>query len=324
MIWIVIWAVIAGVIGDRRDFHFAGIDSSGVSFLGQDYEYDIPPVGAPQVSYQGVARVVLDNLRGNLSLRGVDTADIKVSGRKTVRAFSHSAADRANQQTRVMVEREGDAIVIRSSEPERSGTLQITTDLDISVPKGFAVESRGRSGDLSIDDVDGAVAITAGRGDVHLARIGRDVRIDGSRGGLVHAEVIQGNLDLEGRGGDVQLSNIAGEVTINGEYSGTLEFRALAKPLRFESSRTEFHVAAVPRPQSRSILANCGLVSTSQRALSAFRLATFQRHPPGDRRHQCSPISPSSAEDIQVTDGKTPLPKMEIRSRNRRYRARRA
>ncbi len=35
-------------------------------------------------------------------------------------------------------------------------------------------------------------------------------------------------------------------MTINGDYSGNIEFHALAKPLRFESSRTEFHVEAVP------------------------------------------------------------------------------
>ena len=35
-------------------------------------------------------------------------------------------------------------------------------------------------------------------------------------------------------------------MTIKGEFSGTLEFRALAKPLEFTSSRTEFRVEAIP------------------------------------------------------------------------------
>ncbi len=93
------------------------------------------------------------------------------------------------------------------------------------------MESRGRNGDLTIDDVDGAVDVSGGRGDVRLNHIGKDVRIEASRSGDIHATDLKGGFDLEGRGSDIQLESIAGPVTIKGEFSGTLEFRALAKPL---------------------------------------------------------------------------------------------
>ena len=107
------------------------------------------------------------------------------------------------------------------------------------------MEARGR-GDLNIEDMAGTVNVTDSRGDVRLNNIGKDVRVEASRGGLVRAAGVKGTVDLQGRGGDVQLEDIAGQVTINGEFSGTLEFRKLAKPLHFESSHSDFRAEQVP------------------------------------------------------------------------------
>ena len=167
-----------------------------------------------------MTRVVLDNLHGNLSLKGEDAGDIKVTGRKTVRAFNRNDADRANQQTQVHIERQGDSLLIRTDDFSGPRLIQITTDLDITIPRGISVESRGRTGDLTIDDVDGPVDVTAGRGDVRLNHIAKDVKIEASRSGDIHVTDLKGSFDLEGRGSDIQLENIAGPVTINGEYRG--------------------------------------------------------------------------------------------------------
>src|SRR5204862_4811123 len=127
---------------------------------------------------------------------------------------------------------------IRIGEPRGPRPARITTDIDITVPNRIGIESHGRTGDLSINDIGGKVMVSTGRGDVRLNHIGKDVTIDSSRGGLVRAADLKGSFNLQGRGSDIELENIAGQVTINGEYSGTMEFRALAKPLRFQSSRT--------------------------------------------------------------------------------------
>jgi DUF4097 and DUF4098 domain-containing protein YvlB len=309
--WILVLGVIIATASRDHNIRIGRFDSPGVSFFGSDYDYDINATESPR----GVTRVVLDNLHGNLSLKGQggtgqDPGDIKVTGRKTVRAFNRNDADRANQQTQVHIERQGDSLLIRTEEFSGARLIQITTDLDITVPRGISVESRGRTGDLTIDDVDGPIDVTAGRGDVRLNHIGKDVKIEASRGGDIHVTDVKGSLDLEGRGGDVQLEDIAGPATINGEYSGTLEFRALAKPMRFTSSRSEFRAEAVP-----------GSITMDLGDLKLENVSGPVRFRTGTRDIQATDVTEGldlmvNRGDIHVTVGKSPVPKMDVHTRN--------
>ena len=188
--------------------------------------------------------------------------------------------------------------------------LNITADLDITIPKGINLETRGRSGDLTAEDIDGAVDVSNGRGDVRLNRISKSVKIESSHSGLIRAADVKGTLDLQGRGGDLQLGNIQGEVTINGEYSGTLEFRGLAKPLHFTSSRSDFRVEQIP-----------GSVTMDLGQLKLTNVVGPVRFETRTRDIQATDVTNSleiSVErgDIQVTETKTPLPKIDVHSRN--------
>ncbi len=291
--------------GTRHGFHIGRIDASGVSILGTDYEYDV----SANSGTQGITRVVLDNIHGNLSVKGEDGADVKVTGRKTVRAFNRTDADLANTQSQVRVERQGDLMVIRAEEPRSMRMLSVSTDLDITIPKGLDVEARGRSGDLTVDDVGGSVDVSNGRGDVRLNGIGKDVKIESSRSGLVRAADVKGNLDLEGRGGDVQIENIQGQVTVNGEYSGTMEFRGLAKPLHFQSARSDFRAEQIP-----------GSVTLDLRDMKLDNVVGPVRFESQVRDIQANDVTNSlelslDRGDVQVTQTKTPLPKMDIHLR---------
>lgn len=304
--WILVAGLVISTLSRNHDFRFGGFGAPGISVFGSDYEYDISATESPR----GVTRIVLDNLRGNLSLKGVDAGDVKVSGRKTVRSFNRNDADRANQQTQVRVERQGDLLLIRAEEFSGPRFLQVTTDLDITVPRGISVESRGRSGDLSVDDIDGSVELSAGRGDVHLNRIGRDVRIEASRSGEIRASDVKGSLDLQGRGGDIHFDNILGPVTVNGEFGGTIEFRALAKPMRFTSSRTEFRAEAVP-----------GSITLDLGDLKLANVVGPVYFKSGSRDIQAIDVSESlelllERGDIRVTVTKAPVPKIDAHTRN--------
>jgi DUF4097 and DUF4098 domain-containing protein YvlB len=304
--WFWIIVLIFAVWGSNRSgFHF-GRMNNGVSILGTDFEYDVNAVSPAQ----GVSRVVLENIHGNLSLKGEETGDVKVSGRKTVRAFSKSEADRGNEQSQVHLERQGDLLIVRADEPKIGKMLSISTDLDISIPSGVSVEARGRNGDLTVEDVKGSVDVTSGRGDVRLNNIGKDVKIDSSRTGLVRATSVKGSLDLQGRGSEVQIEKIDGQVTINGEYSGTLEFRELAKALHFTSSRSDLRAEQIP-----------GSITLDLSEMKMNNVVGPVRFQTGSRDVQVTDVTNSleitlDRGDIKVTQTRTPLPKMEIRTRN--------
>jgi len=305
--WTIMLCVFMGIWGaGRNGIHIGRLNTPGtVGILGSAFDYDV----SANSSTDGVTRVVLDDINGNLTVHGDEGGDVKVTGHKTVRAFGHSDADRANKETSVHLERQGDSLVLRADEPTHSGMLSISTDLDIVVPKGLNIEARGR-GDLNVEDMAGTVSVTDSRGDVRLNNIGKDVRVEGARGGLVRAAGIKGTVDLQGRGGDVQLEDVAGEVTINGEFSGTLEFRELAKPLHFESSHSDFRTEQIPG----SVTMDLGQMKLNN-VVGPVKFRT------GNRDIDATDVTNSlelnvDRGDIQVSESKTPLPKMDLHTRN--------
>jgi DUF4097 and DUF4098 domain-containing protein YvlB len=277
----------------------------GVGIFGAEYDYDVT-ASAPS---SGVMRIVLDSTRGSLNVKGEGDGDVRITGRRTIQAYNKSDADRANEQSPVRIDRQGDLLIVRT-EDSAGGSMTSTVDLDITVPKRFDVEARERAGDLSISDIDSSVSIGNGRGDIRLSGIGKDVRIEANRSGLIRAVDVKGNFDLDGRGGDIQLENLTGPATINGEYSGTLEFRNLAKFLHFRSSRTDFRVESIPG----SIRMDLGDMKLD----NVVGPVHFQT---GSRDIVATDVTGEldlsvDRGDIQVTQDKNPVPKMDVHSRN--------
>lgn len=289
--WIVILCIFAAFANHHRTFNFRGFDDGEVTIFGSDYAYD---VNAAEPSAQGVTGIVLDNLRGDLSITGADSDTVTLKGRKTIRAFNRGQADRRNSQTHVHLDREGNLLIVRSDGPVGPIGGLVTTDLDIVVPRGLKVETRGRSGDLTIDGVDGTVDVSAGRGDLHLDHIGNNVHIESSRSGEIRIANLKGDLDLTGRGTDVQLTNIAGQVTIHGDFAGTLEFHAAALPGELTIDLGDLHMSNVVGP----VRFNTGTRDVQATDVSNALDLTVNRG------------------DIRIMTGKTPPPRIDARSRN--------
>ncbi len=252
-----------------HNLHLARLESGGIDLFGEQFDY---PVSAHSET-TGATRLVLDNLRGNLTITGTDEREVQIDGRKIIRAYNKSDADQTDRSSQIQLVREGDQLVIkgdvegginmpqppdlpdlpmgnRHPHPIHFGDFGIdhrfSTDLEIKVPRGMSIESRGRQGDLTINAINGTVDVSNARGDVRLNEIGGDARIESNRSNLVRAVDMKGNLDLHGRGSDIVLENVAGQVTIEGNYSGTLEFKKLAKPLRFHADQAELTLENLP------------------------------------------------------------------------------
>ena len=222
--------------------------SHGVHFrpaweaFGEHYDYNV----GDQKPAGNVTRVVFENNRGNLKVVGADTAEVKVTGRKTIQAMNQTEADRGNDSTPLEIVTQGDTITVRTNQDRNPTSGKISEDLEITVPSRVSVEAHGNYGDFDVSEVNGSVVLQSDRADVRLNKIGGDARVEMQRSDLVRAADLKGNLDLQGKGSDIELENIAGQVTINGSYSGNLEFKNVAKPLHFESPNTDLRVAALP------------------------------------------------------------------------------
>jgi DUF4097 and DUF4098 domain-containing protein YvlB len=298
--WVVIFITFFNWTGGNIGNHFVPFANGGIHILGTDYTY---PITQNSVA-SGVTRVVLDNLHGTLSLRGDQGNEVKVAGHKTVRAFSREEADQADRQSPLRVDRDGDRLIVSVTDPKGSNMLSVSSDLDITIPRGLDVEISGRNGDLTVDDIAGSLDI-AGRGEIRLTNIGKDVRIESTRG-LIRATDLKGKLDVKGSGGDVQIENVADEVTVHGEYGGTLEFHALAKSLHFISERSDFHAEAVP-----------GNVTFDSGDMKMSNVVGPVRFKTGTRDITVMDVTNGleiavQRGDIDMTQTKLPLPKMDV------------
>ena len=226
--------------GYRNGIHWSG---GGLSLFGNEYDY---PVSA-KAPAAGMKRIVFEIARGNIKVTGADTAEVAVSGNKVVRCYSREDADRSNNNTPLELVPEGDHLLVRANQDRASDNQRVSDDIEVTVPKGIAVEARGRRGDFEVDDVDGDVELAGARGDVRLSRLGGNARLEVSHSDTIRAADVKGHIDIQGQGTDLSLENVQGQVTINGAFTGTLDFKNLAKPLQFEGARnTELHVEAVP------------------------------------------------------------------------------
>jgi DUF4097 and DUF4098 domain-containing protein YvlB len=304
--WVILILIGLAIWGSQNGLRFGNLNAPGtIGMLGSGFDYGV----SANSSTDGVSRLVLDNINGDLTVHGGDGFNVQVTGHKTVRAFSHNEADRADKQSTVHLERQGDSLVLRADQPAHPGMLSISTDLDIAVPRGLNLEVRGR-GDLDIGDMAGTVNVTDSRGDVRLNNIGKDVRVQAARGGLVRTAGVKGSVDIQGRGDDVQLENVDGPVTVNGEFSGTLEFRGLTKPLHFESSHSDFRAEQVP-----------GSITMDLGDLKLDNVVGPVKFRTGTRDISAVDVANSlelnvDRGDIEVSASKSPLPKMDVHTRN--------
>ncbi len=242
---IIILSIIgSSVWGVQRFTHdgFGRIRVGGMEVFGESYDYTEAP---SNVKLASTGRLVVDSARGTTRITGADIDEVRVNGRKTVRAMRREEADKANGQTRIKLDKAGDTLTVYGNQDRADGP-RVTTDLEVTVPKGISVEVRGRSGDIEIADLNGEVSISSDNAGVRLQNLGGRAKIDTRKSDIIRAVDVKGDLELKGRGRDIELENIGGQVTVGGSYSGETIMRKIAKPVRFESSMTEFRVERVP------------------------------------------------------------------------------
>ncbi len=240
----------------------------GMDLLGESYDYPI----AEQRQAVKVSRVVIQNLRGNVRVVGADTQEIKISGRKTIRAYRQSEADTVNGRTPLEVVPQGDELVVQTNQEKSPQPLGMTTDLDLEVPRGVSIKATGRRGDFDILNLSGGVDVNSDSAGVRLQDIGGNVLVDLRGSDQVRAINVKGKVDIRGRGRDLELENIGGEVTINGSYSGDFQFRNLASPLVFQSGVTDLRIEKVPGQFQLSLS-----TLTAENLVGPFRLSARSR-----------------------------------------------
>ena len=222
------------------------IGANRVEIFGRSFDYTIPE---KKVAVGKATRVLVENLHGTGRVTGADTQEVTAGGRKSSRALQDSDAGEADRQTPVEAAVNGDMVVVRTNQDRLTGQQRVSTDVEVTVPRGFSVEVRGRNNDsIEVSAVNGSVEIAADEASVRLDNIGGNVRLaDVRKSELIRAANVKGTVEIQGgRGRDIELDTIGGEVTVDGSYSGDLELKNLAKPLRISGDNAELRVERTP------------------------------------------------------------------------------
>jgi DUF4097 and DUF4098 domain-containing protein YvlB len=234
-------------VNERVNWPPVGFRMKGIEVFGKAYDYTLDE----KVIQAGASpRIIIENSYGNARVAAAEGTEVKVSGRKTVRAFHQHEAEEAGRRVSLEVTKEGDAVVIKAFQSGDSDNSFIATDLEITVPKGARIQGRGRRGDFDITGITGDVEIDSDNAGIRVQDIGGNVRVELRASDVVRGSGVKGNVEIKGTGQDIDLENVDGQVTVAGNYFGELQFRNVIKPVRFEGglrSRTsEFQVASCP------------------------------------------------------------------------------
>jgi hypothetical protein len=151
--------------------------------FGESFDYPVSqrkPIGEK-------SRILFDNVRGNIRVTTGDAAEIKITGRKSIRAYNQADADKVDAQCPVEIVTEGDRVIVRTNQSQVSDDRRVRTELEVTLPRGVSIEGHGRSGDFEISGIEGGVAITSDASGVRLSKIGGNVRVDVKQSDLVRA-----------------------------------------------------------------------------------------------------------------------------------------
>ena len=206
--------------------------------FGNSYSFDID-VAPKQVPPN--AKITVQTGRGNLNVRASDVAEIRVSGKKSVRTWDQRDAEKIAEPFSAEIVQQGDAWEVRPTGFDTSDS-RYSMDLDVVVPKKSLITVRNDNGDIEVSDMAADVAIIGKSGDISVSDTTGTVNIE-ARKGDVKVTDTKGDVTIANKssrvGGQVEAVNVSGSLTINGEFYGPIRAEKISKGVRFVSQRSD-------------------------------------------------------------------------------------
>ena len=224
--------IVVGV--DTVKGKFPGSHLEFGDFGRNSYDYDLevaPKTVAPN------PRITVRSTRGDISVRSSDDSEIRVSGKKNIRAWSDTEASQLADRVSVEVVKNGDGYEIHPT-GSNTGDSRLGFNMEIAVPKKSQLTVRNEKGDIVVSDIAGPVVIDNHNGDVDIRNTTGDISIDMRHGDVKVADT-KGDVKLAGKGGEVDVTSASGGLTVDGEFYGPIRADKIAKGVRYISQRSD-------------------------------------------------------------------------------------
>ncbi|HUL32659.1 MAG TPA: DUF4097 family beta strand repeat-containing protein [Candidatus Eisenbacteria bacterium] len=202
------------------------------------FDLDVAPVKAP-----ANARVLVSNGRGDISVRGSDDSEIRVSATKGAKSWSESGASRLTKAVNVAITQNGDGFEIRPTGYDLSDP-RISVSMEVAIPQKSPLTVKTNRGDVTISGMSSDLAITDGKGDVDVRDTKGNVNVE-MRNGDARISDTQGDVKVSGKGGEVDVNDSTGSLTVDGDFYGPVRADKVTRGVRLVSGKTDLTLSAL-------------------------------------------------------------------------------
>ena len=187
--------------------------------------------------------LVIEDPRGDIAVTG-SSADgqVHVSAHGHVFVWQDNDAERRKRAERIAFSGDNARLVLTAP-----NTGDDDADLTVEVPHDADLVIHSLDGDVTLEELRGAVDVTARTGDVKVTALRGAVHLQTEDdNATITAHSLGSGLTVNGRTGDIDLSDIDGAVTLHGDFFGTTHLERVRGAVHFQSSFTDLQCAGVP------------------------------------------------------------------------------
>jgi DUF4097 and DUF4098 domain-containing protein YvlB len=211
------------------------LDMGGDNF---SYDLDVKPKEIP-----ARAHILVRTFRGDITVRGSDDSQIRVTAKKNVKTWSETEANRFAQPVTVAISQNGDGFEVHPAGYDTSDN-RISVDMEVSLPKNSALAVRTDKGDVVVSDQTTEVNIVDQNGDVEVRNTAGDVSVEMHKGDVKVSDT-KGDVKISGKGGEIEVNSTTGSLTVDGDFYGPVRADKVAKGVRMVSPKTDLTVSGL-------------------------------------------------------------------------------
>src|SRR5271165_3960056 len=217
------------------------VDKLGIEVSGDDHAFDMD--APPPQTIPPNARVSVKLGRGDLTIRGSEDAQLRISAKKNAKAWNEAEAERLAKPVGVEIVKNGDVYEVHPTGYDLSNS-RLSVNLELSIPRKSPLTLKTEKGDITVSGVASDVSISVQSGDVDLRDIIGEISVE-TRKGDVKAADINGDVKVSGRGGEIDVNNCTGNLTVDGDFYGPVRGDKIAKGVRLISVKTDLTLSAL-------------------------------------------------------------------------------
>ena len=252
------------------------------------------------------APVVVKTVRGEITVRGSDEPQIRITATKKVRSWTEEEAGRIAKPVSVEISQKGGGYEVQPSGFDQRDA-RIDVDMEVSVPKQCALTVKTDKGDVAVSDLTADVVVADQSGDVQVRSIVGAVSVD-MRDGDAKVYDTKGDVKISGKGGEIEVIGATGNLTVDGDFYGPVRADKVSKVVRLVSAKTDLTLSSLTGHMETGS-GNLDLVDASGNVVLRARDTEINVEDPGgkvniENRNANINVRFSSApkDDVQITN----------------------